>query len=502
MFFSKLNKPKPGSSDSSDGLKSSAAVPKRTTTIPPSGQIKIKKVKVAVKPNPFDRSRSNTPTKAADSNEVSPRKPKTTPKKRRTPNISQFNKIVASQSETDDSGWEADFKKRLSSSATPPVGGGREDLFNGYVRDVNVIESMSLMKYAEYKPCFKSQPNLQFELAMPCTEKRERFYAYRPKQEDEYDPLSEVDFIMDFVANNLVPKEYVAEIRHPSLGDCIARRYKRAIKQNEPGKFMASIQEYNKLITDLRVSGKIKEHMQQMHQIPTQISRALLNQVYSRVVSPRTDDLREYEAFSNNVYGELLPEFVAQLFKETDLRSDQVFVDLGSGVANCTLQAALEIGCESWGCEVMKTAATLAQKQKEELEERVKMFGFKTGEIRLVPTSFVHNDEIQKVISRADVVLVNNYAFDGKLNAHLIDMFLDLKDGCRIISLKSFVPPGHVISDYNIESPLNMLEVERKEFPSGSVSWTSAPGPYFISKVDRSRLQKYVEGNGRRRRAD
>lgn len=335
---------------------------------------------------------------------------------------------------------------------------------------------------------------------MPCSDMRERYYAYKPKQDDEYDPAMEVELIMTMVAANLVPEEYSSLIKHPSLGDCIVRRYRRAIKQNEPGAMVASVQEYNKLLKELRQGGQIKAHIQQLHQLPIPVSRLLLNQVYSRIVSPRANDLREYEAFSNNVYGELLPEFVTRVFKETELTSKSVFIDLGSGVGNCTLQAALEIGCESWGCEVMKTASELAERQKRELVERAKLYGVKTGKIRLVPTSFVHNDEIQKVICRADVVLVNNYAFDGKLNSHLIDMFLDLKDGCRIMSLKSFVPPEHVISEHNIESPLNLLAVERKEFPSGSVSWTSTPGPYFISTVDRSRLQKYLETHGRRRR--
>lgn len=329
---------------------------------------------------------------------------------------------------------------------------------------------------------------------------RFRYYAYKPKQDEEYNPVMEVEIVMDMVANCFVPKKYTSEIKHPSLGDCIVRRYRRAIKQADPGKFMASIQEYNKLITDLRVKGEIAAHLKPIHQLPLQVSRTLLNQVYSRVVSPKAHDLREYEAFSNNVYGELLPEFVTRLFKETKLTSDSVFIDLGSGVGNCTLQAALEVGCESWGCEMMKTASSLALQQQRELEERVKMYGIKTGATYLRSASFVHNDEIQKVVSRADVVLVNNYAFDGKLNSHLIDMFLDLKDGCRIISLKSFVPPGHVISEHNIESPLNILSVEGKEFSSGSVSWTSTPGPYFISIVDRSLLQKYLEGHRSRRR--
>lgn len=316
----------------------------------------------------------------------------------------------------------------------------------------------------------------------------------------EYDPLIEAELVMTLVAQNMVPEKYTHKIKHPSLEDCIVRRYKRALKQGDAEKFLASVQEYNELVTMVRESREIEDHLKKMQQLPVSISRSLLNQVYSRVVSPRANELREYEAFSNNVYGEIMPDFLTKLFNETKLSSSSVFVDLGSGVGNCTLQAALEIGCESWGCEVMKIASELAEKQKVELEERVKLYGIRIGTTELRSSSFVHNDEIQRVVSRADVVLVNNYAFDGQLNSSLIDMFLDLKEGCKIVSLKSFVPSGHVISDHNIESPLNILSVEAKQFPSGSVSWTMTPGPYFISVVDRSRIRKFLEEGSRSRR--
>ncbi|CAG8627027.1 7573_t:CDS:2, partial [Scutellospora calospora] len=45
----------------------------------------------------------------------------------------------------------------------------------------------------------------------------------------------------------------------------------------------------------------------------------------------------------------LLPDFVSEILRKTRLNHEQVFVDLGSGVGNVVLQAALEIGAESWG---------------------------------------------------------------------------------------------------------------------------------------------------------
>ena len=52
------------------------------------------------------------------------------------------------------------------------------------------------------------------------------------------------------------------------------------------------------------------------------------------------------------------------------MKCDQIFVDLGSGVGNCVLQAALEVGCESCGCEMMDKACNLAELQEEEFKAR------------------------------------------------------------------------------------------------------------------------------------
>ncbi|ODQ64612.1 DOT1-domain-containing protein [Nadsonia fulvescens var. elongata DSM 6958] len=321
---------------------------------------------------------------------------------------------------------------------------------------------------------------------------RERYSMVEPSVAAEFRPAAEIDLVIEMVASTFVPTKYAGLIKHPLLEDCILRRARRALKNNNSDEFEKSINEYNDLLKKIKSENEQTKLIKDIGSLPQNFVYAMLDQVYSRVVSPEVDELRNYEAFSNNVYGELLPAFMTRIFNLTQIKSTSVFVDLGSGVGNCVLQAALETGCESWGCEMMPHASKLAAKQKAELRQRLKLYGINHGKISLNNQSFVHNDEIQKVLQRVDVLLVNNYAFDGQLNSHLIDMFLDLKDGCKIVSLKSFVPPGHVISEHNIESPLNILEVQRYEFYSSNVSWTDAPGPFYISTVNRSRIQKYL----------
>jgi H3 lysine-79-specific histone-lysine N-methyltransferase len=73
---------------------------------------------------------------------------------------------------------------------------------------------------------------------------------------------------------------------------------------------------------------------------------------------------------------------------------------------------------------------------------------------------------------------VNNQAFTSQLNDHLVNMFLDLKIGCKIVSLKTFVHDNK-IAENDVAS--SILEVEHLTYPEGYVSWTGAPGMFCIS---------------------
>ena len=135
------------------------------------------------------------------------------------------------------------------------------------------------------------------------------------------------------------------------------------------------------------------------------LSERILTQSYARSVALEVDSLRKYKAFSNNVYGELLPRFTSELFKQARLRPDQVFVDLGSGTGSVVLHAALEVGCESWGCEMMEKACELADAQAREFEARCILWGLNPGKVTLEKGDFLENDAIAGVLLRADVLV-------------------------------------------------------------------------------------------------
>ena len=271
-------------------------------------------------------------------------------------------------------------------------------------------------------------------------------------------------------------------------------RLKRATNKRMADEIVVSIQEWNDTLTKFRQDGTITKLLDELKSLDLKLIERILTQTYSRTVSPRIGLLRQYENGTDNVYGELLPKFISDILrKDTKMKSDQIFVDLGSGVGNVVLQAALEIGCESWGCEMMENACDLAELQEKEFKARCRLWGLAVGDIHLQRGDFLENARIGKALKKADVVLVNNQAFTPELNDRLVSLFLDLKEGCQIVSLKSFVPAGHKITSRNINHACNVLEVVEKRYYSACVSWTDAPGTYFVAKKDSSRLKSFLE---------
>lgn len=289
----------------------------------------------------------------------------------------------------------------------------------------------------------------------------------------------------------LLTSELSEPFDNPESG--IIRRLERARNLKSQASFRAALTTYNTEVSSLRSTGIIAANLDQKHSLPEKLVIRIMTQTYDRAVSPKVDLLKKYENGTDEIYGELKSNLVYNILVETGITSGQVFVDLGSGVANVVLQAALQIGCESWGCEIMENACTLAEAQRVEFEARCRLWGLAPGKVRLERGDFMKNDSIREAIKLADVVLVNNEVFTPELNNDLVNLFLDLKEGCKVVSLKSFVPQNHKIRSYNLNNPVNLLDVERRTYSTKSVSWKDEGGYYYIATKDSKRLQSYED---------
>ena len=321
-----------------------------------------------------------------------------------------------------------------------------------------------------------------------------RYELLDPVKPDEFNALDEIREVIILTINLYLPASDAIAMKNETDG--LLRRLKRAMAKRKADDYTNILHEWNSIISRLRQDGTLSDVIDTWKSIDLSLVERILTQTYSRTVSPNVHLLKQYENGTDFVYGELLPKFVSDILrKDTRIRSDQVFVDLGSGVGNVVLQAALQVGCESWGCELMGNACKLAELQKIEFVARCRLWGLAVGDINLERGDFLKNTTIGKVLKRADVVLVNNQAFTSDLNENLTNLFLALKEGCLIVSLKSFVPAGHKITARNLNAACNVLEVTEKRYYSNCVSWTSAPGTYFVSKKDSSRVRAFARKN-------
>lgn len=280
--------------------------------------------------------------------------------------------------------------------------------------------------------------------------------------------------------------------------DSILRSFTKARNRRDGQLFLRAADRFNVALRTLRDAGKIEENVRKMGQtgVPEGIWRCLQEQCYARTVAPRVEQLSKYEAFSDNVYGELLPRFMSEIAQLTKLGPESVFVDLGSGVGNLLIQVALQTGSEVHGCEQMQIPSELASLQVEEAKRRWKMWGLRGGQAKAWQGDFGDDDQIRQVLRRADVVLVNNYAFTAPTNDRLSWQFLDLKDGAQVVSLKPFVPPDFRLTERTLSSPLAILRVAQRTYTTGCVSWADGGGKYYIHTVDRSMIAAFLDARG------
>ncbi|PWN40346.1 DOT1-domain-containing protein [Ceraceosorus guamensis] len=279
-------------------------------------------------------------------------------------------------------------------------------------------------------------------------------------------------------------------------GDSILRSLTKARNRRDGPLFVSTLAKFNEAVSKARQEGLIAERIEKEWSeegLPTPVWETISEQSYARTVGPKVEQLAKYEAFSDNVYGELLPRFMSEVAQLTRLGSSSVFVDLGSGVSNLVLQVSLQTGASSYGVEMMSNACELGSEQVKEAKKRCKMWAVSMGDVQSWKGDFTSDDTTRQWLTKADVVLVNNYAFTARTNDSLSLLFLDLKDGAKVVSLKPFVPPDFRLTERTLDSPLAILSVEQRSYGSGYVSWADGGGNYYIHTVDRSMVKGFLD---------
>ncbi|KAJ7232841.1 S-adenosyl-L-methionine-dependent methyltransferase [Mycena haematopus] len=301
------------------------------------------------------------------------------------------------------------------------------------------------------------------------------------------------------------------------------RAVQRAIHRRDGPSFLAAFQEINKLLQLLKypklppdtflnpAPNSLKEmvHSWTDTGLPKKVLMRIIEENYQRSVGPHVQKLKQYEAFSSAVYGELMPSLVHEILQITKLNEDSLFLDLGSGVGNVVVQASLQTGCRSYGIELNPKPAKVARDMAANFKVRCRMWGVKVGDIELEEGDMLRSTRVNELIAQADVVLVDNKVFEQSLNEQLRPKFLDLKEGAYVVSLAPFVPSLNArVTERNVDDISAIFDVTERSYHSGSVSWGNNGGTYYIHRVDRTgyasireRFENTRCGMGRRRRS-
>jgi [histone H3]-lysine79 N-trimethyltransferase len=432
-------------------------------------------------------------------------------KRKLSPAVAAFSDSSSSESEEED---VQPAKKRIRTGELEPdpqrqmrdrQGWIKEEMEGNEQWEIIHGEKLTAGNEKDFKNPFatlyataEETPRTVVELQYPSNCPPERFELVLPRENDGYNPFEDIEESIHHICQFYFPESQAAALTHDTTG--FRRRLKRARDHTDSDGYLEAICEFNTLIKTSLSDGTIATQLDSTHSLPLPLVERILNQIYVRTVSPHVQLLKHYENGTDNVYGEVLPLFAHEIFENTALKSQQVFVDLGSGVGNVVLQAALQCGCEAWGTEIMPNPSSLAAAQHAEFVARCKRWGLQVGRVHLLSSDFLTSVDINGALQRAHTILINNKAFTPPLNESLTMKFLDLREGAKIVSLKSFVPENWEIKARNEQDARNVLRVEKKYYGTRSVSWTIEGGDYFVATKDSSMMSRYFEKVSKSRR--
>ncbi|KAJ8587920.1 DOT1-domain-containing protein [Rhizopogon salebrosus TDB-379] len=380
---------------------------------------------------------------------------------------------------------------------------------------------------------FEAESYPATELEYPNAHACETYYLLAPRDPDHYNPIMcleqslytifecyltptqqalfgtlPTDFLQD---TDITPpsspltqeSDQSSPLKLPSYdprGTNYLRLLQRSIRRRDGPLFLSTMQTINQLLRSLKypplpsdvfapappnvLLESIKSWPQS--EIPNKVLMRIIDETYQRSVGPHALKLNRYEAFSSEVYGELMPSFTSDIIAATGLHKDSLFMDLGCGVGNVLVQASLETCCRSYGIEVMPTPAEVGREQLRQMKKRCRMWGLSMGEVELEEGDMLTSRRVTELLPQADVVLVNNKVFQQPLNEALRPRFLDLKEGAIVVSLKPFVSSLNArVTERNVDDISAIFDVAERPYHSGSVSWGSGGGSYYLHKVDR-----------------
>ncbi|TRM60875.1 S-adenosyl-L-methionine-dependent methyltransferase [Schizophyllum amplum] len=195
-------------------------------------------------------------------------------------------------------------------------------------------------------------------------------------------------------------------------------------------------------------------------------------------------------------YGEFQPYFVHTILEEVHLDSASTVVDLGSGIGNLVIQAAIQIGCDAYGVELRPELHIIAEELHLAARLQCAHLAVPMGRVVLENADMLLSPRVAEWVARADLLVANNKVLGVHvINRHIIDRLIcNMKHGAVVIATDPFIATSQTRSGNRYTTPVEgtqlywcaddaRLEVVKRSYPKDSVSWASAPGDYYVHRM-------------------
>ncbi|KAH7705388.1 histone-lysine N-methyltransferase [Aphelenchoides avenae] len=179
------------------------------------------------------------------------------------------------------------------------------------------------------------------------------------------------------------------------------------------------------------------------------------------------------------------------MIAELNLRPNDAFVDLGSGVGQIVTQVAAGSSVKlSIGIELADLQSKQARDLNKTFQVRLLASGARWNAYELRLETDVLDDSVRDLILKdATVLLINNLAFPATLNEKIKqELISKMANGTRIVTTKKVTSRLQTVNAHNAKDVCSILRTtELKPCSLPATSWTANHVPYYLHTVDRSK---------------
>lgn len=194
--------------------------------------------------------------------------------------------------------------------------------------------------------------------------------------------------------------------------------------------------------------------------------------------------LNNYKAFSDQTYGELSFNSVIHILEILRPSSDEIFMDLGSGIGHVVLQMSAMYHIKKCvGIEIAEVPANFAARMSTTFTQIMKWLNKSYAEFELIKGDFFAEEYRQRIFE-STIIFVNNMAFSAETNNKLEQIVMGLPIGTRIVCTSKFCAKRR-----NSQNSWNVQEVLLER---GGVTWTDNQVKVYILTI-KEIVPHYIE---------